>query len=287
MLAARLHVIPTALLLATILTATLPGPAAALFDSLLAPKAKLWKRWTAHDPKSTRTIDHRNWERLLQRYVARGADGLNRVAYARITPADRKTLDAYIARLAATPISRFSRNEQRAYWINLYNALTLQVVLKRYPVRSIRDIDISPGLLADGPWDRKLLTIEGTRVSLNDIEHRILRPIWRDPRIHYAVNCASVGCPNLRRIAFTAGNTAQMLEASARDYINSPRGVAFKGSDMVVSSIFVWFKSDFGRNDAAVLAHLRHYAAPPLKARLAKITSLSKHRYDWRLNSRP
>jgi hypothetical protein len=271
-------------LLASLLSAAFVGPASAAFESLFAPKARLWERWTAHDPRSTARIDHRAWDGLVKRYITQGEDGLNRFAYCRVSPADRKALDGYIARLTTARIGRHARAEQRAYWINLYNALTVQVVLARYPVRSIRDIDISPGLFADGPWDKKLVTIEGTRVSLNDIEHRILRPIWRDPRIHYAVNCASVGCPNLRRVAYTRANTDRLLSAGARDYINSPRGVAFDGKTAVVSSIYVWFKSDFGGNDAGVIAHLRRYAAPALKARLGRITAIGRHGYDWKLN---
>jgi len=273
-----------AALLAVVLTAGFAAPTAAELEALFAPRARLWQRWTAHDAGSTARIDHGAWDRIVKRYVAHGGDGLNRVAYGRVTPSDRKAIDAYIARLAALPISRYARGEQRVYWINLYNALTVQLVLARYPVASIRDIDISPGLFADGPWDRKLVSIEGTEVSLNDIEHRILRPIWRDPRIHYALNCASVGCPNLRRAAFTGGNAEALLNESARDYVNSPRGVSFDATVLVVSSIYVWFKGDFVGSDAGVIAHLRRYAAPKLKERLARVMRIGRHVYDWRLN---
>ncbi|MDH3234066.1 MAG: DUF547 domain-containing protein [Alphaproteobacteria bacterium] len=271
-------------LLAVLLVSAFSGPAAAAFESLLAPKARLWQRWTAHDPRSTARLDHGAWDIILKRYLVAGEDGLNRFAYGRVSPRDRKALKSYIERLAAVRVSQYARGEQKAYWINLYNALTVQVVLARYPVGSIRDIDISPGLFADGPWDKKLITIENTPVSLNDIEHRILRPIWRDPRIHYALNCASIGCPNLRRTAYTGKNTPQLLSAGARDYVNSPRGVIIDGTKLVVSSIYVWFKSDFGGNDARVIAHLRRYAAAKLKAKLKGFTKIDRHAYDWRLN---
>ena len=96
-------------------------------------------------------------------------------------------LNAYVENLSRMPINDFNRAEQKAFWINLYNALTVKVVLAAYPVKSIRDIAISPGLFARGPWGKKLIEIDGETVSLNDIEHRILRPIWRDPRLHYAL----------------------------------------------------------------------------------------------------
>jgi hypothetical protein len=271
---------------ALVLAGALPLPASAAFESLFAPRARLWQRWTAHDDASRVRIDHSAWDRFLKHYVVRGEDGINRVAYAKVTSGDRRTLDAYVTRLAGVRVSRLRRAEQRAYWINLYNALTLKVVLAHYPVASIRDIDISPGLFADGPWDKKLIAIEGVKVSLNDIEHRILRPIWRDPRLHYALNCASLGCPNLRRDAFTAANTEALLEAGARDYVNHPRGVTFDGGTLKVSSIYVWFKGDFGSSDAGVIAHLRRYAAPALKTKLGQARSIGGHAYDWRLNDR-
>ena len=154
-------------------------------EALFAPKADLWDRWDARDPASTAAIDHSVWQRILDTYLSRDSNGLNRFAYGRISDADKRALDQYLGRLTQTPIRRFNRAEQLSYWVNLYNALTIKVVLADYRVASIRDIDISPGLFADGPWNRKLVDVDGEAVSLNDIEHRILRPIWADPRLHY------------------------------------------------------------------------------------------------------
>ena len=272
-----------AVVLAAVAILSAPANAGAL-EALFAPKAKLWDRWTAHDPASTATIDHADWDRFLAAYVVPDRTGVNRVAYGRVTAADRKALDAYIDRLAALPISTYGRPVQYAYWLNLYNALTIQVVLDHYPVASIRDIDISPGLFADGPWSKSLLEIEGERVSLNDIEHRILRPIWRDPRIHYGVNCASIGCPNLLQTAFTAENIEASLDQAARDYINHPRGWYLKGDRIVVSSIYVWFKPDFGSDDADVIAHLKQYSTPERAAELETAEGIADDGYDWSLN---
>ena len=110
-------------------------------------------------------------------------------------------LEAWIATAAAARPSTLARAEAFAFWANLYNALTLKVVLERHPVRSIRDIR-SSGVPFDpkgwiGPWRTRLVTVEGRRLSLDDIEHEVMRPTFRDPRVHYAVNCASIGCPNL------------------------------------------------------------------------------------------
>lgn len=254
-----------------------------------APKADLWPRWQAHDDANAESIGHEEWDRLLAQYVKVGADGINRVAYSRVSVADKTALAAYLQRLQAVPISRYSRAEQRPYWINLYNAQTMQLVVDKYPVASIRDIRLGGGLLAQffgGPWAAKTLKVEGTELALDDVEHRILRPIWRDPRIHYAVNCASIGCPNLATQAYTAANTDALLDAGAKAYVNHPRGAKVEGGKLVVSSIYVWFAEDFGGNDAGILAHLRQYASPTKQMALAPFKSLGDNsdRYDWALN---
>ena len=254
-----------------------------------APKADLWPRWQAHDDANAESIGHEEWDRLLAQYVKVGADGINRVAYSRVSVADKTALAAYLQRLQAVPISRYSRAEQQSYWINLYNAQTMQLVVDKYPVASIRDIRLGGGLLAQffgGPWAAKTLKVEGTELALDDVEHRILRPIWRDPRIHYAVNCASIGCPNLATQAYTAVNTDALLDVGAKAYVNHPRGAKVEGGKLVVSSIYVWFAEDFGGNDAGILAHLRQYASPTKQMQLAPFKSLGDNsdRYDWALN---
>ena len=252
-----------------------------------APQAELWARWTAHDPASGIIVDHAAWDRFLGTYVVPGGDGVNRVAYARVSPQDRTALEDYIEGLAAVGVSRLNRDRQIAYWINLYNALTVKVILDHYPVASIRDIDISPGFFADGPWGRKLVTVEGEEVSLDDIEHRILRPIWKDPRLHYVLNCAALGCPNLQPHAATADNWDALLTSAARQYVNNPRGVGFDGERLVVSSIFDWYAGDFGDSEAALLDHLKRYAEAPLRARLGAAGGIDGTDYDWTLNEAP
>ena len=249
-----------------------------------APKADLWPYWEAHDPASEATIDHAAWAAFLESYVVPGDDGVHRVRYGDVSPADRAALDAYLSDLAAVPIRSYARPEQMAYWINLYNALTVQVVLDHYPVDSIRDIDISPGLFSSGPWGAELITVEGEALTLDDIEHRILRPIWRDPRVHYGVNCASIGCPDLARAPFTGADLDAQLDQAARAYVNHPRGVTIERDELIVSSIYDWFEADFGSSEAGVIAHLRRYAEPTLAERLARFDAIDGDRYDWRLN---
>jgi len=268
--------------LATVMGAvalTTVGPAAA------APSAEVWSRWTKNDPNSSLTIDHSLWDNFTRQYISRGSNGVALVNYAGVAEADLAALDTYLRTLADTPVSSLNQNEQYAYWFNLYNALTVKIILDHLPVRSIRDIDISPGLFSNGPWGAKLMIIEGERLSLDDIEHRILRPIWRDPRIHYGVNCASIGCPDLLAGAFTADNVDSVLDQAATNFINHPRGAQVKRGRLIVSSIYDWFKADFGDSDAGVIAHLRQYAKPELAAQLEGVTSIGGDDYDWNLNA--
>ncbi len=249
-----------------------------------APKPDLWERWTAHDANSTQIIDHSVWSRLLGRYIKTDISGVNRFDYQAVDRDESKVLDSYIDGLARTEVSKLNRTEQKAYWINLYNALTIQTVLEHYPVESIKDIRISPGFFSSGPWGAKLVTVEGEKLSLDDIEHRILRPIWQDPRIHYGVNCAAVGCPNLADTAYTSATLDTMLDAGAVAFINNPRGVRVRRGKLRVSSIYDWFEVDFGGNDAGVIAHIKKYAKPDLLAQLDGIRRISGDSYDWMLN---
>ena len=250
-----------------------------------APKAELWARWQKHDPASRQKIDHSAWDKFLNQFVvAPHPSGINRVRYQTVTAADLKGVKSYLQSMQALTISTYNRYEQKAFWINVYNALTVDLILSRYPIASIRDINIAPGLFERGPWGAKLLTIEGEKLSLDDIEHRILRPIWKDNRIHYAVNYASLGCPNLQPEAYTAENTEALLEQGAREFINHPRGVSIQKGRLQVSSIYVWFQEDFGGDPADLMEHWQEYANPPLADALQKYNGGLAHDYDWRLN---
>ncbi len=239
--------------------------------------------WLAHDEQSDIDLDHAPLVRFLGRYRTPGADGIARVRYGEVTPQDRADLRGYLDGLAAVPVSQLTRDRQRAYWINLYNGLTLDLVLDHYPVESIRDI--GGGLFTVGPWRETLVVVEGRELSLDAIEHAILRPIWRDPRLHYALNCASLGCPDLAGTAWSAEAGETMLEEAARRYVNHPRGVRFDaGDELTVSSIYRWYREDFGDSEAGVISHLRRYAEGPLAEALEEADAIADDSYDWRLN---
>lgn len=245
--------------------------------------ATAWPSWAQTNPASDLSA-------LLGRYVSTHADGVNRVAYARwrASAADVARLSAVIDAMAAMRPSTMARATAFAYWANLYNAITLKVVLDRYPVDSIRDIR-SEGVLFDpqaliGPWRTRRVSVEGRRMSLDTIEHDTLRPLVRDPRVHYAVNCASIGCPNLQPRAWSADTLERDLDAAARAFVNHPRAARIANNSLRVSSIYEWFKADFGGNDAGVISHLRRFAEPALADQLVGVTRIGAHDYDWSLN---
>jgi len=250
-----------------------------------APSAILWPRWQNNNPADTTEVNHRTWDQLLRHYViSPHPSGINRFNYRAVSADDRQKLADYITMLQGVKVSRLNRQEQKAYWVNLYNSLTVRVILDHYPVKSILDIDISPGFFSNGPWGAKLLTIEGEKVSLNDIEHRILRPIFRDNRLHYALNCASLGCPNLQPTAFSSKNMEALLEKAAEEYINSPRGAEMRDGRLHVSSIYNWFQVDFGNSEKGVIRHLRKYAKGELAKALVNYNKGLKDDYNWQLN---
>ena len=247
-----------------------------------ARAAELAEIFAKSDPASAVEVDHGPWDRLLGTYISPGPQGVNLFDYAAVTAADRADLKAYVESLEATPVSRLTKDAQLAYWINLYNALTVQVILDNFPVASIRDI--KSGLFSSGPWSKELVSVEDHALTLDDIEHAILRPIWRTKLIHYGVNCASIGCPNLAKRAYTARNAKALLEQGAADYINSPRGVRIEDGRVTASKLYSWYDDDFG-NEAELLDHLRAYAKPDLRAKLEGVSAIDDWDYDWSLNA--
>jgi hypothetical protein len=265
------------LALALAVTLTWSGRSPALATSTLAD------HFGGFASDSQELLDHSPWNRFLTAYLVGSDDGIHRVAYSQVTAEDQASLKHYLEDLQAIDPTQMTRDQQFAYWVNLYNALSVDLVIDHYPVSSIRRIKFGWSL-KPGPWDKKLLNVLGRELSLNNIEHDILRAIWNDARIHYAVNCASLSCPNLRHQAWTSVGLDDQLNQAARDYVNHPRGVSLEGSALKVSSIYIWYRSDFGGSDRAVIEHLTSYDEPELAAALNDLTAISGHDYDWKLN---
>ncbi|MCB9081397.1 MAG: DUF547 domain-containing protein [Lewinellaceae bacterium] len=210
--------------------------------------------------------DHQAWNTLLEQYVS--AEG--RVNYAGLKK-DQAKLNAYLKTLSGLhPQSSWSRNEQMAFWINAYNAFTVKLILDHSPLTSIMDVDKGKA------WDRKWINIGDKTYSLNNIENDILRPQFKDARIHFAVNCAARSCPPLLNKAFTAAQLEDQLNLQARKFINNSRFNQLQGNQAKVSKVFEWYSADFGN----LVSFLNRYAKTKLSAN-AKISYLE---YDWALN---
>lgn len=253
---------------------------AAITDSRLTfPKV------AEHQAQSQTRIDHSAFDQFLGRYLAAPKDdGTALLRYADVSAADKTALGDYINRLQGVQVTALNRDEQLAFWINLYNAETIRVILENYPVDSIRAIKSHP-LDFKGPWNNKRLMVEGETLTLDNIENRIVRPIFEDPRIHYALNCAAIGCPNLRGQAYTGSDLNGALDAQTRAFINNPRGVKVEDGDVTASRIFLWYKKDYGDSESGVLSHIRQYAEPDLLRSLEGITKIERYEYDWSLNA--
>jgi len=247
--------------------------------------AELGGIWARHDPSSKTLVDHGTWAQLLQDCVRVGPGGAKRFSYGAVNEVQRGKLGGYLTRLAATPVSSLARPEQKAFWINLYNAAAVQLVLAHYPVGSIRDIEPEGGgVLGAGPWRLALVRIEGRELSLDDILHGILRPQWRDPRVLYATCMAAIGSPDLQPAPFLAAGLDEALDEAAMAYVNDPRGLTIEDGQLRISALYRWFEADFGGSAGAVIRHLMACASPDLAMRLQGFREAGELAFDWRLN---
>nr|WP_306671012.1 DUF547 domain-containing protein [Endozoicomonas sp. SESOKO1] len=246
---------------------------------MAAPASQYWAFWDKNNPDSSEVIHHHLWQEILDSYLVLRPDG-NRFRYQSVNQEDRDKLNKYIMDMSSLDPRTYSEAEQKAYWINLYNALTVDLVLEHYPVKSITKIG---PWYRFGPWDMEITRVAGQELTLNDIEHRILRPLWDDSRIHYAVNCASLGCPDLSATVFTAANTEQMLDELARRFIRQEKGMSWVDGRLTLSRIYEWYEQDFVDQEGVVL-HLRQFASRKDARRLKKYTGTIQYQYDWGLN---
>jgi len=223
-------------------------------------------------------VDHSLYADLLNKYVKDGV--VNYQGFKN----EEKRLDEYLKVLEGTDTGKLSRNEQLAFYINAYNATTIKLILSGYPgIRSIWDLG-SRIFKSKSPFRKKIVRIEGKTMSLDDLEHGIIRPRFKDPRVHFAVNCASKSCPPLISEPYQGSILDQQLDDSTRAFLNNAKRNRLEGNRLHVSKIFKWFEEDF--NDDVVGFFLR-FADTELKERLMTNRDNIKVKYldyDWSLN---
>jgi hypothetical protein len=249
-----------------------------------APKADYWQYWDKSREDNSSTVNHSELDYILRTYVVTGhPSGINRFRYGMVSRGHKKRLEDYIASTAEIDPRNYSKQEQLVYWLNLYNALTINLVLDNYPVDSIKNI--KTGRAGIEPWDMKLVKVANTRLTLNDIEHRILRPIWQDHRIHFGLVCASLGCPNIQPAAFTSVNSRKLLSAAGREFVRHHRGLHLQNGKLQLSRIFDWYEGDFAANRKTLLKVFAHYAEDRTALYLLGFKGEFSYNYDWRINA--
>jgi len=186
---------------------------------------------------------------------------------------NEEQLDKYLDHLSSNPVQdSWSKNKKLAYWINTYNAFTVKIILKNYPVKSIQDINNGK------PWDLKWIEIGNKTYSLNQIENDIIRPQFKEPRIHFAVNCAAASCPPLDNKAYTENNIESLFEQNTKAFINNSNYNSINEKSVTVSKIFDWYGEDFGN----IISYLNKYSNTDIK----KNAKVKFKEYDWSLNSK-
>ncbi len=222
-------------------------------------------------------VDHGIYGDLLAKYLADG-----KVDY-RGFQSEEARLDAYLAQLAEVDVDTLGRDEQFAFYANAYNAWTIKLILTGYPgVESIKDF----GSLLRSPWKKPLVRLRDGVLTLDEVEHDILRARFQDPRVHFAVNCAAKSCPPLYPEPFTGDRLDAQLDDATRSFVNDPSQARLEGDRLFVSRIFKWFGEDF---DNDPLSFYLQYAEGPLAERLEARKDAIEVRYldyDWSLNER-
>lgn len=230
----------------------------------------------ASAPAAAAEPDYRLWQELLSRHYdpARGMDykGLK---------ANKAALDRLRSQMAAVDAASLSRPEQLAYWINLYNVSVVGVVVDNYPVESIRDISTDP-IVRLNVFKKPYVKVEGGTLSLDDVEHEKIRKPFKDPRIHFAINCAAESCPPIRPEPYVGARIGQQLDDQTRRFLNAT--VRVEGDAVHVTKIMDWFKDDFEQWGGGTLAFLRKHLPPEKARRIGAEAEVEYDDYSWRLN---
>lgn len=216
--------------------------------------------------KTPQAKNHETWDRLLRKYVSPSGN----VDYKGLK-SEKQALEDYLKSLEENPVGAdWTKERKMTFWINAYNAFTIKLILDHYPVSSIKKIH------GGNPWDEKWIRLNGQVYSLNKIEHDILRPQFKDARIHFAINCAAKSCPPLLNQSWTAENMDRLLDQQTRNFINNPKFNSLKKNEVEISRLFEWYAKDFGD----VIEYLKKYSNAPIN----KNATVKYKDYNWELN---
>jgi len=249
------------------------------------PPAKLIVFWDDFEEASGIQVKHQPFQDILDLYLDRqDFSGVNRFDYERVSEADHDKLNEYLDYLQRLDPRQFNRAEAKSYWINLYNAGVIELVIAAYRSGSVETIrELRSGMFSAGPWKRKIFTVTMQKMSLDDIQHGVIRPIWQDHRTHFVLTKATIGGANLPQAVLTAQNIEEVLENAQKGYLSHPRAVRLDGDVLVLSSLFDWYASDFADDEATFLEFLRGYVPANIASPLSS-SGDTRFEYDWALN---
>ena len=215
---------------------------------------------------------HKTWDNLTRKYISSSG----KVNYAGFKK-EKIQLEKYIKELQSyhKDLSSWSKNKRLAYWINVYNAVTVKLIVDNYPLKSITDLH------GGKPWDQKLINLGGVSYSLDVIENKIIRPRFNEPRIHFAVNCAAKSCPKILNRAWTEDNIQRYLTKQTKAFIANSSQNTIKEDKVILSKIFDWYKTDFGTSNENVIKFINKYSDIDVKSD----ASVSYNEYNWSLNN--
>lgn len=217
--------------------------------------------------KQDAKVDHSAWDALLKKHVRKNGD----VDYKGFKN-DSNALNDYVNHLASqVPQDDWSVQEQLAYFINVYNANVIKLIVDNYPTKSIKDIS--------NPWLKERIKVGDKSFSLAGIEKGVLQEM-NEPRIHFAINCASISCPKLLDTAYTANNVMELMDRAAKEFINNPEKNKISKNKLQISEIFKWYKDDFIANGGTIIDYLNKYS----EVKIQPNTSIDYIQYDWGLN---
>ncbi|MEN3975803.1 DUF547 domain-containing protein [Emcibacter sp. SYSU 3D8] len=265
-----------------------------------APPGGPIAEFAANDPHSIQTYSYTLWARILDAVIEQDDKGNNSVNYGGLGIQGRDALDAFVNEMTNTPVAQLNRNEQLAFWLNLYNAATLRAMFDRFnalgsggqdfasrnPWADTQRLNIKKMYTDDdNPWAVRNLTVSGVTLSLNDIEHRILYAYWKPGLVLYGLSCPLRGCPALSKAPFQGSQAERQLAAAAERFIADTDNVKLKGGALRLSELYEWHQAALG-GETGVLAHLREHAGAR-RAELATATQIASYDFSWKLAGKP
>jgi len=251
-----------------------------------APRAKLIEFWDDSEPTSIMQVNHDDWQEILTAYIDdQHPSGVNRFDYSAVTAGDARKIKSYIGYMQKLEPRQLNSEEAKAYWINLYNAILVDQIIDTFQSGSNRAVNrLKRGGLRSMGLGREVAEVAMQEISLNDIEHGILRPIWKDPRIHFAISPCTLGGASIQKTAFNGENNEELLEKSRADFFGHSRSVSVGRNRIVLNSVFDWYAADFASNKQELLAYVRENVGEGTRQAIQGLSRIS-YEYNWDLNT--